>query len=539
MKEYDGSGTLSLPKPPRSPKAGEEGPPWFKEPLKDFKGRKCLNGIGPVPADIMFVDHIPTEREVYLRRPYTSRSGQYLVDCLRKVGFDQSKARYTYCVKHVPRKLNAAETKWAKPMFAGEMDAVAPKLVVCFGAEPLKAVVGTQYRWDDVHGAFFVPDTVENCQFTVFATYNIDQVRLSPKYERLFLRDLKLVSDWQHGTLERMPECQNAVIHSPDEVRSFADWLLSRKKQWNLIALDCEWNGRNWMDPERYFRTIQLGYERGKVVTVEISTEGGVPCHPDRDGVFRELKRILEDKNTRIIGHNVIADGEWLLSYGVDIRNNVWYDTMLAEHIIDQNGPFGLETLAMKYTPYGRYSVDVEVWVRRHKNSKLPDTSANGYGFVPRDALLSYGKYDVDVLRYIVDKQFPVLKERGCFKPRGPNGEYPSLFDTSMRTQRVTYDLEMNGLPVDMAQLDMLTERYQAAKSAELSKVMQMARAAGFEDFNPRSSIHLRKMLFGKLGFQDAAPLLLQEYRRFRRDYPKDSFDQGPLLGLSHLFPEN
>ena len=46
-------------------------------------------------------------------------------------------------------------------------------------------------------------------------------------------------------------------------------------------------------------------------------------------------------------------------------------------------------------------------------------------------------------------------------------------------------------------------------------------------------------LLFGKLGFQDAAPLLLQEYRRFRRDYPKDSFDQGPLLGLSHLFPEN
>ena len=499
MKAYDGDGILSLPTKPRSPKAGEEGPPWFTEPLKDFKGRKCLNGIGPVPSRIMFVDHMPTEREVYTRRPYTSRSGQYLVECLKKVGFDQKDARYTYCVKHVPRKLNAAETKWSRPMFDGEMAAVAPGLVVCFGAEPLKAVVGTTYRWDDVHGAFFVPDSVENCGFTVFATYNIDQVRLGPKYERLFLRDLKLVADWQRGTVAPMPKCDNVVLHTPEEVRSLADMILDKDRP-TVLGLDCEWHGKNWMDPSRYFRTVQLGYERGKVATVEICTEGGVPCHQDQRKVFDELKRLLESPKVKIVGHNVIADGEWLMSYGIDIRNTVWYDTMLAEHILDQNGPFGLETLAMKYTPYGRYSVDVEVWVRRHKNKKLSDSSEMGYGFVPREKLLDYGKYDVDVLRYIIDKQIPILKERGCFKPRGPSGEYPSLFETVMRTQRVTYDLERNGLPVDIDQLDMLTEKYQSARAELLSKVMSMARTAGFDDFNPRSSMHLRKMLFGKLG---------------------------------------
>ena len=314
-----------------------------------------------------------------------------------------------------------------------------------------------------------------------------------------FMKDLERIARRFLGTEEKLPRVDNAVLWRPEQLRSFVDWILS--KDWTMIALDCEWNGVNWMDPDRYFRTIQLGYAKGKVVTVEVATEGGKPCYEgDQKEIFAELKRLLENPKVGIVGHNVIADGEWLLSYGVDIRNNVRYDTMLAEHIIDQNGPFGLEALAMKYTPFGRYSTDVEVWVNRHKNPKLTDTSAFGYGYVPREQLLAYSKYDVEVLHWIMEKQIPILKERGCFNRRGVNHEYPSLFQTVMDTQRVTYDLELNGLPVDMKQLDMLTEKYQAARSETLSKVMQLARAAGFEDFNPRSVQHLRKMLFGVLG---------------------------------------
>ena len=480
-------------------KQKEEGPGWFSGQVMDFSGRKCLNGVGPVPSRILFVDGMPSEREVWSKRPYTSKQAQLFLSKLKEIGFDNRLARFTYAMKHCPKKVTAVEQHWSERMFREELQAVNPEVVVCFGADPLKAVVGNKYNWEDVHGAFFVPDSIPDCPFQVFATFNLEQVLYGPRWDRHFIRDLSLVRDRILGTETLPPACDCKVVHTPEELDSFNDWL-SKKGGRTLIGLDCEWHGKNWMDPHRYFRTVQMGYDKGKVVTLEVAREGGERCFPCEGALFGSLKKILENPKIDIVGHNVIADGEWLLSYGIDIRPRVKYDTMLAEHIIDQNGPFGLETLAMKYTPYGRYSVDVEVWVRRHKGEKLKESTSNGYGYVPRDMLLSYGYADVDVLRYIMDRQIPILEERGCFKPRGPSGEYPSLFDTVMRTQRVTYDLEMNGLPVDVAQLDMLTERYQAAKSKELSKVMAMARAAGFDDFNPRSSDDLRKMLFGKLG---------------------------------------
>lgn len=476
-----------------------DGPGWFSGQTAELEGRRCLNGVGPVPADIVFVDKVPDQREVWTGKPYSSRTAQFLRKKLKDAGFQVNRARFTYATHHCPKRYTAAEVNWGERMFHEEMASIKAPLVVTLGAEPLKAVVGPTYRWDDVHGAWISPDTPGCEGINVFPTFSLEQVLFNPKWDTYFDRDIERITRRLLGTEEKPPQCANAVIHEPAELKSFTDWLLGRGKP-VLICLDCEWNGKNWMDPERYFRTVQLGYEKGKVVTLEIATEGGARCSQDQDGLFRELKRLLESPKVGLVGHNVIADGEWLLSYGVDIRDRVVFDTMLAEHVIDQNGPFGLEALAMKYTPYGRYSTDVEVWVRRHQNAKLPDTSALGYGWVPRDMLLSYGYADVDVLRYIMDKQIPILKERGCFKRRGVNGEYPSLVQTVLNTQRVTYDLERNGLPVDMKQLDMLTDKYQTARSDTLSKVMQLARAAGFEDFNPRSVQHLRKMLFSVLG---------------------------------------
>ena len=484
---------------PAASKDMDEGPGWFHETLLETGGRKFLNGIGKVPCEVLFVALQPTEREIAIRRPWSSRDAEFLKKALRKAGMDFSKCRFTYLVKHHPKKLTAAESKVCARMFQEELAACSPQIVVTLGAEPLKGVVGTSYRWDDVHGSFIVPDSVPDCAFRVFPTFSMAQVVPNPKWDKFLERDLKLIADAAKGIEHMPPECEDKVIHTPEEVEVFRQFL-EHKVGRTALMLDCEWHGRNWMDPDRYFRTIQIGWKKGRVVTVEVAKEGGERCYRDELELMRSLKRLLESPKVRIAGHNVIADGEWLLSYGIDIRDRVMYDTMLAEHIIDQNGPFGLEALAMKYTPYGRYSTDVEVWVRRHKGEKLPDSSANGYGFVPRDMLLKYGYVDVDVLWYIMERQWPILEERGCLRRRGVNGEYPSLLDTALRTQRCTYDLERNGLPVDMKQLDDLTERYQEARSECLSKVMKLAREAGEYDFNPRSTLHLRKMLFGTLG---------------------------------------
>ena len=154
----------------------EEGPPWFHGQTADFPGRKCLNGVGPVPARVVFVDRMPTEREVWSGRPYTSKQAQFFLSKLKEIGFDNRIARFTYAMKHCPRKVTADEQHWGERMFREELAALSPEIVVCFGAEPLKAVVGNKYSWEDVHGEFFVPDSVPDCKFSVFATFNLEQV---------------------------------------------------------------------------------------------------------------------------------------------------------------------------------------------------------------------------------------------------------------------------------------------------------------------------------------------------------------------------
>ena len=43
-------------------------------------------------------------------------------------------------------------------------------------------------------------------------------------------------------------------------------------------------------------------------------------------------------------------------------------------------------------------------------------------------------------------------------------------------------------------------------------------------------------LLFAEHEMDDAPPLLMEEYRRFQQDYPDESFDQFPLLGLNIMY---
>lgn len=45
-------------------------------------------------------------------------------------------------------------------------------------------------------------------------------------------------------------------------------------------------------------------------------------------------------------------------------------------------------------------------------------------------------------------------------------------------------------------------------------------------------------LLFGEQEMEETVPLLMQEYKRFKQSYPKESFNQAPLLALYILYGE-
>lgn len=377
------------------------------------------------------------------------------------------------------------------------------------------APIARIYPFACCRGEPVVTDTAK----TLFPTYNLAQVMMNGGEgykDRLALsdipphvlvhqavRELKLVKRIADGEDLKATYAAHRptydVLTTPEDVDFVHEQVMAmvdgRRVADGLLCLDCEWDGRNWLDPDRYIRTVQIGYAKGRVAIVKLHEEGGLPSHPDTQAVMAAVKRWLEDPRCGIVGHNVIADGEWLLQEGIDIRPRVVYDTMLGGYLLCEDGPFGLEEAAMRYAPYGRYCSELECWVKRHgKECKL------GFGNVPDRILLPYGAADVDCLRYIMEGQLPELEKLGYLKPRGVGGEYPSMLQTTLNTQRVIYEIERTGLPVDRQRLDELIDAFQAKKAELLSQVVLGAAQAGMPDFNPGSSAQVRELLFKKLG---------------------------------------
>ena len=461
---------------------------------------KKLRGLGNTPSEIMVVCDQPTGYEYAQVKPFSDKKWNRLKKAVKEAGLKD--VYYTYLVKYNTKTLKASDVKACIQDLIDEIVNVKPKLIICPGSFVLTGIATNKYPISRCRGSIITAGNQK-----ILPIYDLTQIDKSPELWPAFIRDLKLAAKFQNGESIDPPKVVTTIVHTAEELKqAYYDFGSP-----SVISLDCEWDGRNWMDPNRYFRTIQLGLDQSCAIVIEVSTEGGVRCC-EEGSVFKALKEILEKAD--IIGQNIIADGEWLLSYGIDIRKNVIFDTMLAEYILNSDLPVGLEELSMRYTDFGRYSTEVELWT--HQNARKCKT---GYGNVPRELLMSYAGYDVCCLFPIMQAQLKELVQRGYIKLRG---NYPSLFNTTMRTQEIIYELEINGMPVDIDRLKELIDIYQAKKAELLGLISTEAAVAGMESFNPNSTKDKQTLLYDKLGI---APVRTTDGKDWGEAMDKVGFD--------------
>ena len=513
-------------KPRKASKAKEEVPVVhrFDESHRDIGRKRWYNGCGSEHPDIVFVDSWPGEEIKRTNRPLADRVGRCLQWLLKCADIDPKRCYYTYAVKFPfpnGKKPSATDKHLCETMLREELELLRPKVVVAFGSDAWAAVADARHypfaccRGEPVWFCDLPPvDGMPHRTYWLFPTFNLPQVMMNggegykdrmrlediPQHILVHraVRELKLVKRLADGEDLKATYAAHRpvfdVLTTPEQVATLHEALKTGTPD-NLICLDCEWNGRNWLDPDRYIRTVQLGVARGYTAIVKFHEAGGLPVAPDLRPLWGALKALLEDPQFGIVGHNVISDGEWLLQEGIDIRERVVYDTMLGEYLLCEDGPFGLEEAAMKYAPYGRYCSELECWVKQ--NGKLCKL---GFGNVPDDILMPYGAADVDCLRYIMEAQLPMIAKCGYMEPRGTERQYPSMLQETLNTQKVLYEVEGTGMPVDREQLNMLIDKFQSKKAELLAAVVLGAAEAGMPDFNPGSPDQVKTLLFKKLG---------------------------------------
>jgi DNA polymerase-1 len=130
----------------------------------------------------------------------------------------------------------------------------------------------------------------------------------------------------------------------------------------------------------------------------------------------------------------------------------------------------------------------VSAWVAEHKAECI-----HGYGPVPRDLLLPYGATDVDAPLQIAQAQMEYLAEFTT-----PRGQYPSLWDSVLYTQRMIYEMEITGMGIDKERLTTLAEAYGGRLNELANRLKALAGApeVGYANFNYRSTPQVQKLLF-------------------------------------------
>lgn len=338
-----------------------------------------------------------------------------------------------------------------------------------------------------------------------------------------------------------------------DEVQTLVDTILNYSGKAatpaaNIIALDTETNTKYPHRQKLKLLSVTVAWDEGRAASI-------LAEHPDAPWTLAQVRphlaRLFLSANPKVF-HNGQFDLKVLNAKGFAVRKYAW-DTMAAEHLLseDKRGYYGLKSLTKICAPqYAGYEDKVQEHVAadeapsqskqlkaearkagvspaapkiklRGAAKKLDeDTKADGFANIPVDELLVYGAVDADVTRRICQQQIQrmhveTVNYRKAQKhiaespmhaplcvPRTtvPNPLPHLMMHHVIPAVRVLADMEAFGMAVDSVHLNQLAVEMENSIAVSGTKLLSMVLphtlSAG-EKFNPNSTVHLQRVLFG------------------------------------------
>ena len=113
-------------------------------------------GDGPDDARMMLIGEQAGDREDIEGAPFVGPAGRLLDEALEEIGLDRDRLYVTNVIKHfkfelrgkrrLHKRANAAEIEACLRWLHGELDAIAPRHVVCLGAMAARVMLGAKFR---------------------------------------------------------------------------------------------------------------------------------------------------------------------------------------------------------------------------------------------------------------------------------------------------------------------------------------------------------------------------------------------------------
>jgi len=293
-----------------------------------------------------------------------------------------------------------------------------PECIVAFGKLAFDELCNYRISAEDARGGWF---TYKDTNIPLYLADPVTVYVTQPWMMDTLMTDCREINRFLCG---RFGNLDADVIEEYQEIKTIEqlEQLVSHweQNQFKTFAVDCEWAGSNYLDGR--LRAIQFCWAPGKAAYLNFFDENGdrhlgAKMLPTTGGetkivnnqrvapgdVYTDYYRVgeilgsyLNRPDIRYVGHFFVADSVWMEHWlKLDILGKCSFDTAYALQTVNEYSRMGLEVLAMKYTSFGRYDMDLVIW--KKENKKLMDED-EGYGKIPDRILVNYGCKDVDVL---------------------------------------------------------------------------------------------------------------------------------------------
>ncbi|MEH7117240.1 DNA polymerase [Neobacillus vireti] len=252
------------------------------------------------------------------------------------------------------------------------------------------------------------------------------------------------------------------------------------------IALDTETTGVEWWD-----RTVglSLSFEFGNVEEHFYIPYAHTSKHEQltRGYVMKKLKPLFERKGTKLVLHNSKFDAHMLLKDGINIRKNIYFDTMIAQAVLNENDEFGLKAIATKYGKYFGFE-DKSLSFGELFSNKPEDFYSNEN----MDLCTYYACKDTHLTLRLFKWQLSMMKKQ------------PKLFSVYFEYEQpltpTVLSMEQTGFEIDFE----FASEYQKELEHNV-KELEAKIAKKFGDVNINSPAQLSVLLYDELGLPDVS----------------------------------
>ena len=464
---------------------------------------------GPIRSKVVVLGKMPGNEELYRKRNFVGPSGDLLRSSAEHVGIGDLNEWYIINIVRYPvdtssGKISAEDLAVCWPLLMQELKIVKPEFMLLLGADATKAVCGKRITLSSIRSHALAtsfenlgkaprnldevnPLELEYASYRMLATVHPAAVLREDGLRPGFERDLELFKVFrQYGVTSLKPgeECEYRYLTKVDEVKAWVDAIAA--SGYRDLAVDCEWGGGDYT--EGWLRTVQFCWKERTAVVVVLHGPNHKELSPTHVAeVLAELRRLTQIPDIKFFGHNMRADLKWLEDQGVPMLRKISFDTMLADHILNENAEHGLDACAIRYTDMGRYDYELAEFCR-HNSLTLKNIRENGYAVIPDEILFPYGACDADATFRCKQTLVKKLAEPD-------NAKLARLFyEIVLPATMPIHEIETNGILVDADRMSDLTTRFEDKKQSLLHL---LRKAINRPTFNPRSVPQMRDLLFG------------------------------------------